>query len=107
MKQNQHGILIFADENRDGKYDATEDSALRTVTLNGPNISANNKMSVKTEIAILQVLFVVHHHPICLFFYLMVHLVIEKQQLLHLLQVIMRGFVNQYEFGSKICSFSR
>ena len=44
------GILIFADENRDGKYDATEDSALRTVTLNGPNISANNKMSVKTEI---------------------------------------------------------
>lgn len=44
------GILIFADKNRDGKYDATEDSALRTVTLNGPNVSASNKMSVKTEI---------------------------------------------------------
>lgn len=44
------GILIFADKDRNGIYDAKIDSALRTVTLNGPNISANNKMSVKTEI---------------------------------------------------------
>jgi len=44
------GILIFADKNRNGKYEANIDSALRTVTLNGPNISASSKINVKTEI---------------------------------------------------------
>ena len=43
------GILIFADKDRNGIYDAKIDSALRTITLNGPNISANSKVSVKTE----------------------------------------------------------
>jgi general secretion pathway protein H len=43
------GILIFADKDRNGKYDAKLDSALRTITLNGPNISASNKVSVTTE----------------------------------------------------------
>ena len=43
------GILIFADKDRNGEYDAKVDSALRTITLNGPNISESNKVSVNTE----------------------------------------------------------
>ena len=43
------GILIFADKDRNGIYDAKIDSALRTITLNGPNISESNKVSVNTE----------------------------------------------------------
>ncbi len=43
------GILIFADKDRNGIYDAKIDSALRTITLNGPNIAAGNKVNVNTE----------------------------------------------------------
>ncbi len=43
------GILIFADKDRNGQYDAKIDSALRTITLNGPNIAAGNKISVTTQ----------------------------------------------------------
>ena len=41
------GVLIRKDRN--GEYDAKVDSALRTITLNGPNISEINKVSVNTE----------------------------------------------------------
>ena len=95
------GILIFADENRDGKYDATEDSALRTVTLNGPNISANNKMSVKTEICDLAGT-VCSASPSNMFVFLPNGSFGYRKTAASLSPASnYAGFVNQYEFGSK------
>ena len=96
------GILIFADENRDGKYDATEDSALRTVTLNGPNISANNKMSVKTEICDLAGT-VCSASPSNMFVFLPNGSFGYRKTAASSSSPASNyaGFVNQYEFGSK------
>ena len=96
------GILIFADENRDGKYDATEDSALRTVTLNGPNISANNKMSVKTEICDLAGT-VCSASPSNMFVFLPNGSFGYRKKAASSSSPASNyaGFVNQYEFGSK------
>ena len=97
------GILIFADENRDGKYDATKDSALRTVTLNGPNISANNKMSVKTEICDLAGT-VCSASPSNMFVFLPNGSFGYRKTAASSSSSPASnyaGFVNQYEFGSK------
>ena len=96
------GILIFADENRDGKYDATKDSALRTVTLNGPNISANNKMSVKTEICDLAGT-VCSASPSNMFVFLPNGSFGYRKTAASSSSPASNyaGFVNQYEFGSK------
>ena len=96
------GILIFADENRDGKYDATEDSALRTVKLNGPNISANNKMSVKTEICDLAGT-VCSASPSNMFVFLPNGSFGYRKTAASSSSPASNyaGFVNQYEFGSK------
>ena len=96
------GILIFADENRDGKYDATEDSALRTVTLNGPNISANNKMSVKTEICDIAGT-VCSASPSNMFVFLPNGSFGYRKTAASSSSPASNyaGFVNQYEFGSK------
>ena len=101
------GILIFADENRDGKYDATEDSALRTVTLNGPNISANNKMSVKTEICDLAGT-VCSASPSNMFVFLPNGSFGYRKTAASSSSPASNyaGFVNQYEFGSKYVRLS-
>ncbi len=95
------GILIFADKDRNGIYDAKIDSALRTVTLNGPNISANNKMSVKTEICDLAGT-VCSASPSNMFVFLPNgSFGYRKTAASSSPASNYAGFVNQYEFGSK------
>lgn len=95
------GILIFADKNRNGTYEANIDSALRTVTLNGPNISANNKMSVKTEICDLAGT-VCSASPSNMFVFLPNgSFGYRKTAASSSPASNYAGFVNQYEFGSK------
>lgn len=40
----QNGMMAYADKNQNGVYEANTDVALRSITLNAPNVAENNKV---------------------------------------------------------------